>query len=275
MTCYYLRPAWRDSQENKNGKKEITFAKKGSQIDEHVMVPCGKCEGCRAAARQDWAIRMYHESQSFDRNSFVTLTYENSPERLIKSDLQKFIKRLRKHSNRQLRYFACGEYGEETNRPHYHMILFNEDFRGGYTYNIDDQLYGNSALNRIWSHGTCTLSDFSMATACYVAGYVNKKLGDEDTFNIMSKRPPIGYDYAVKHQDELARLETCVIEGRQLPIPKVYLQWDQTTKFRKETVHLDTVSGNRRKYLKELTPQQLRNKELSQKATQKLKVNKL
>lgn len=275
MTCYYLRPAWRDKQENKNGKREITFAKKGTQIDEDVMVPCGKCEGCRAAARQDWAIRMHHESESYDRNSFLTLTYENSPEKLQKPDLQKFIKKLRKHSNRQLRYFACGEYGEETNRPHYHLVLFNEDFRGGYTYNIDDELYGNSALNRIWGHGTITIGSFTMASACYVAGYVNKKLGDTDTFSIMSKRPPIGYDYAVQNQDQLARLEKVIIEGRELPIPKVYLEWETPTKYRPQTVHLDTVRGNRRKYLKNFTPKELRNKEVNQKATSILKVNKL
>ena len=275
MTCYYLRPAWREKHENKNGKKEITFAKKGTQIDEDLMVPCGKCDGCRAGARMDWAIRMYHESQEYDRNAFITLTYEHAPEKLVKPDLQKFIKRLRKHSNRKLRYFACGEYGEETNRPHYHMILFNEDFRGGYTYNLDDELYGNTALNRIWSHGTCTLSDFSMATACYVAGYVNKKIGDKDTFSIMSKRPPIGYDYAHKHQDQLARLETCVVEGRELPVPKVYLEWDTPSQFRPETVQLDTVRGNRRKYLKQLTPEQLRNKQINQKSKTLLKVNKL
>ena len=239
------------------------------------MVPCGKCEGCRAGARLDWSIRMYHESTAYDRNSFITLTYEQSPERLVKSDLQKFIKRLRKHSNRKLRYFGCGEYGEETNRPHYHLVLFNEDFRGGYTYSIDDQLYGNSALNRIWSHGTCTIGDFSMASACYVAGYVNKKLGDTDTFSIMSKRPPIGYDYAVQMQDQLARLETVIIEGKVLPIPKIYLEWDKPTKYRPQTVHLDTVSGNRRKYLKALTPQQLRNKQINQKAKATTKVQKI
>jgi len=275
MTCYYLRPAWRDQVENKNGKREITFSKKGTQLEEDLMVPCGKCEGCRAGARMDWAIRMHHESQSYERNSFITLTYEDSPEKLVKSDLQKFIKRLRKHSNRKLRYFGCGEYGEETNRPHYHLVLFNEDFRGGYTYNIDEQLYGNTALNRIWSHGTCTIGDFSMASACYVAGYVNKKIGDTDTFSIMSKRPPIGYDYAVQMQDQLARLETCVIEGKELPIPKIYLEWDKPTKFRPETVHLDTVSGNRRKYLKGHSPQQLRNKQINQNAKANLKVNKI
>ena len=239
------------------------------------MVPCGKCGGCRAGARLDWAIRMYHESQSYERNSFITLTYEHAPEKLIKSDLQKFIKRLRHHSNRKLRYFGCGEYGEETNRPHYHLVLFNEDFRGGYTYNIDDQLYGNTAINRIWSHGTCTFADFNMATACYVAGYVNKKIGDEDTFSVMSKRPPIGYEYAVQMQDQLARLEKVVIEGKELPIPKVYLEWDKPTQYRPAPVHLDTVNGNRRKHLKMHTPQQLRNKQKNQQAKAEFKVNKL
>lgn len=62
---------------------------------------------------------------------FVTLTYEQPPltengfMTLQKTDVQDFMKRLRKISPRKLKYYYCGEYGSENKRPHYHMILFN------------------------------------------------------------------------------------------------------------------------------------------------------
>lgn len=217
---------------------------------------------------------MYHEASANDRNAFLTLTYENAPEKLNKPDLQKFIKRLRYRSNREIRYFACGEYGEKTNRPHYHAIIFGEDFRGG-AFDINDELYGNVLLDRIWTHGQVTAAEFNMSTACYVAGYVNKKIGDTDTFNIMSIRPPIGYHYAVQNQEQLARTEAVVIEGREYPVPKAYLNWDEPSYYRPWPVLLDTVRGNRQKYLIQRTPEELRNKEINLKAKQNLKDQKI
>ena len=43
---------------------------------------------------------------------------------LSKTDLQKFFKRLRKSYGKKVRYFACGEYGPEHFRPHYHVLFF-------------------------------------------------------------------------------------------------------------------------------------------------------
>ena len=47
-----------------------------------------------------------------------------------KSDLQKFFKRLRKWHGKNttpLKYYAVGEYGGQTKRPHYHIVIFNAD----------------------------------------------------------------------------------------------------------------------------------------------------
>ena len=47
-----------------------------------------------------------------------------SVQTLLYTDVQKFLKRLRKAYKSKLRYFIAGEYGEQTARPHYHMILY-------------------------------------------------------------------------------------------------------------------------------------------------------
>lgn len=80
---------------------------------------------------------------------FVTLTYDPtnlyySPrgyKSLCKEDLKKFFKRLRYYhgdkriytdmyrygyrDKKPIKYYACGEYGTQTGRPHYHAIIFN------------------------------------------------------------------------------------------------------------------------------------------------------
>lgn len=91
-----------------------------------LQVPCGKCIGCKSDKAMMWSIRCYHEASLHERNAFVTLTYEDAPPALVKEDLQKFFKRAR-HSF-DFRYFACGEYGEATHRPHYHALIFGQDF---------------------------------------------------------------------------------------------------------------------------------------------------
>lgn len=82
------------------------------------------------------------ELQYHDSSYFVTLTYDDlhvpksyypDPETgeahtsftLCKRDFQLWMKRLRKKfSDDKIRFFACGEYGGQTKRPHYHVIVF-------------------------------------------------------------------------------------------------------------------------------------------------------
>jgi len=271
VSCFYLRPAWRVLDQGRP-TKEITFTKKGSQLDPDYEIPCGKCDGCAADKARDWAIRMAHESYYHDRACFVTLTYEKSPGKINKKHVQDFIKRLRKESNRPIRYFVTGEYGEQTRRPHYHAIIYGEDFRGG-SFAIDHQLYAHKRLDGIWKFGTCAISEFTLATALYVAGYTNKKLNDPDTFSLMSRRPPLGWRYAREHQDELCRRETVVLNGQEFPIPKCYFEWMDPSKFRPGMVYLDSV--DRRKCLTPMSIDQQRKAEINHQAKRRLKEEKL
>lgn len=230
------------------------------------QIPCGKCDGCAADRSLQWAVRMAHEAQMHDRNCFVTLTYQEAPEAINKKDVQDFIKRLRHHSDREIRYFACGEYGEKTRRPHYHAILFGEDFLGG-AYDIDDRLYGNRILDEIWGKGITSIGEFTMASACYVAGYVNKKLNDPDTFSLMSKKPPIGRRWLDKNWEELSRSGRTVINGQVLPVPKVYFDWKEE--------ELADQKERRMEHVRAHWCHELKNKEINYGAKKRLKDHKL
>lgn len=125
---------------------------------------------------------------------FLTLTYreEDLPDenRLCKRDLQRFIKAIRnkfRGRKRPIRYYACGEYGERTHRPHYHAIVF-----GVYQHEIPE-------ISQLWLYGGVCAGTCTPESIQYVAGYVCKKLSKKDDpkcakeFAIMSLKPGIGY----------------------------------------------------------------------------------
>lgn len=123
------------------------------------IVPCGKCPLCIARRISGWSFRLMQELKHSSSAHFITLTYDDkhAPTDLFgnltisKRDLRNFFKRLRKANskkpsvllsteentgglvtrvsrivhNKPIKYFAVGEYGSRTYRPHYHIILFN------------------------------------------------------------------------------------------------------------------------------------------------------
>ena len=89
---------------------------------------------------------------------------------LLKKDLQNFLKRLRKtveknHSNVQLRYFATGEYGPKTHRPHFHVLLYFDDFE------LSKKIV--SYCSQSWQFGTADTDSSRRKVSSYVASYVN------------------------------------------------------------------------------------------------------
>lgn len=234
------------------GKRGLTFNPKRRYVGSDLRytaplkVPCTKCLGCKADQSLMWSIRAYHESLMHDQNCFVTLTYDNenlpANGKIDKTHLQKFFKRVRKKHS--IRYFACGEYGGQTHRPHYHAIIFGKDWLEG-SQQIDDKLYTNHELVSMWGQGLVSIAPVTMASICYVCGYVTKKLDDTDTFTLMSRRRGIGYNFLDKYKTSLAQSESVTIEGREYPIPKRYLAWEEESKL------FDHVKNNRRSYAKQ------------------------
>ena len=139
MTCLKPLLGWRypndpDEYNPDTGKFKLHFTSPAPTGSIPVSVPCGQCLSCRIDYSRDWAARCVHESQLHAVNSYITLTYDDFhlPDNygLEKDALQKFMKRYRKMFGKGIRFFGCGEYGEETSRPHYHLIIFGYDLPG-------------------------------------------------------------------------------------------------------------------------------------------------
>ena len=199
----------------------------GSHASQRINVPCGKCGACRFNKRVEWTFRLKQEAKQHINSHFITLTYadENLPFTdmgvitLDKKDLQKFIKRLRKRqaqiTDKKIRYYAVGEYGTNTERPHYHAIIF------GCT--------DSDIINHSWNHGHIHTGRVDIASLHYVTKYHVNAVKDYDDdrqneFATMSRRPGIGSNY-LKHNKKWHRenMNTHVInDGYKQALPKYY-----------------------------------------------------
>lgn len=188
-----------------------------------VKIPCGKCFACRLNRANEWAERIMLEASLYSDNCFLTLTYnnENLPESiydekngefynpLVKRDLQLFIKRLRKKfSDKKIRFFAVGEYGSVSNRPHFHVILFNHTFddleKLFYNPGSGSWCFRSPILESLWTKGISSVGELTTASAAYTARYSVKNIKyAEKEFLLMSRRPGIGKDYFDLHKDEI------------------------------------------------------------------------
>lgn len=146
-----------------------------------MIVACGKCFTCRSKYRLGWQLRLQHELLSYNHNAmFLTLTYsdEHLPnnETLLKSDVQNFIKRLRKYySNIKIRYFAVGEYGSKKHRPHYHLIIYGLKAPEQKKKSVLNWKYGQFLANSIWKKGYCFVGYVDSKCISYVSKYVLKE----------------------------------------------------------------------------------------------------
>jgi len=252
MACYYPMQMVRYGSGDVEylgpaGDNPMTFTYRDPgtlDFKKFFTVPCGKCIGCRLEYSRQWAVRCMNELKTTEGQSwFLTITYDNDhlPRRTFQAeetgvrvemptlrpkDLQDFFKRLRERLRRagkpDIRYYACGEYGDELKRPHYHAIVFN--------LNLDDlvyyksirghEYYNSSFLDSVWANqGFIVCSDVSFEACAYVARYVMKKAKGpagisyasdnnlEEEFVRMSRRPGIGYQYFLDHKDEMYKIE--------------------------------------------------------------------
>lgn len=224
----------------------FSFAGEGAPL----QLPCGRCAGCRLERSRQWAVRCLHEAQMHKENCYITLTYsdDNVPSdmSLHYEHFQLFMKRLRKYfAPARVRFYMCGEYGEEFQRPHFHAIIFGVDFsdrvfhsRTASGFRIDT----SAILSKLWPYGFNTIGDVTFESAAYVARYVMKKMtGDiaeehykyvdpdtgeiyqrESEFCHMSLKPGIGATWLEKYQDDVFPHGYVVARGVKMQPPKYY-----------------------------------------------------
>lgn len=206
---------------------------------ELIKIPCGQCLECRINYCRMWSNRLLLESQNYPKNQqyFITLTYDDFyiKERcctkngaifsLRKKDLQDFMKRLRKefvkHGFNNIRFFASGEYGDKSQRPHYHIILFGLDFQDLIFYKkscLDFDYFISPTIQKLWKYGISVVCHANWQTMNYTARYILKKHKGQDSsyytdldiepeFCTMSRRPGIGKNYFSKNYKEIYKTD--------------------------------------------------------------------
>lgn len=157
------------------------------------------------------------------------------------------MKRLRKKfPERKIRYYMCGEYGEETSRPHFHACLFNFDFNDKIVLSKNSdgrpRLWRSQCLDQLWPYGHGAIGAVTFETAAYVARYVMKKItGDKaqqhyqhidpatgeitnrtPEYNKMSLKPGIGKAWITKWQQDVYPHGKVIINGKEANPPRYY-----------------------------------------------------
>ena len=249
MGCYRPQKGYKAPRDAAGNKRGVVFHPKGAFIDQPVVIPCGRCIGCRLEYSRQWAVRIHCEAQMHEWSWFLTLTYtdEKLPAygSLQKKDFQDFMKRLRHHAKgAEIQYYQSGEYGDRTQRPHYHAILFGITFPDLKPFKKINGLmhYDSECLDEIWTHGKCSLAPVTFQNASYTARYVMKKIHDnghpthyleydeesmlqflkEKEYATMSLKRPIGKSWFDKYWRDLYPKDFMTIEGKKHKPPRYF-----------------------------------------------------
>ncbi|QGH72132.1 MAG: replication associated protein [Microviridae sp. ctYqV29] len=192
-------------------------------------LPCGRCLCCSINRRRLWTHRLMLEAKVCIATSFLTLTYrdesvprlKDGSQSLCKKHLQDWLKRFRKRTSpMRWRFYGIGEYGDATQRPHYHVALFGqvscEYGRSRYSKVQKNCCEFCDTVRDTWGHGLIDCGELNAQSAAYICGYVLKKMtkvddvrlqGREPEFCRMSNRPGIGFDAVADVADALLSVD--------------------------------------------------------------------
>lgn len=265
MACYHPLRLWIiGTKDNGKMKTVVTshsqeYLQVGTQeyfAEDSLSIPCGQCVGCRLEYSRQWASRCMLESKYHDENYFLTLTYdeEHVPHSeyvdmetgeikdiltLHKKDLQDFNKRLRSALSRRgdsgFRFYACGEYGSLSARPHYHMIAFglHLDDLIKYKDTKTGTLYNSPFLDKIWKNGHVVVGSVTFESCAYVSRYIMKKKKGQEAdvydyynitpeFTVMSRKPGLARLYFEEHSESMYQFDGIVLPGGRFSQPPRY-----------------------------------------------------
>lgn len=216
-----------------------------------AQVPCGHCINCRITRAQKWSDRIQAEIISHHgKFCFVTLTYDDEHIRytseglqtLVKEDIILFIRSFRQfvalHHLPKFKYFVAGEYGDNTGRPHYHMILIG--------YNSDGTL--KETLFHYWKLGFIDVQAplSSSASVRYVTSYITKKYNGDlakevygdalPPFQLCSKG--IGKNFYLDNREAIDK-GIMTFKGHPVRVPKSYIDYFPTLKGNSVKYYID------------------------------------
>jgi hypothetical protein len=275
MPCTNPIKAWKYGS-HPSGKQKLIFKDPKDPEIETQMVPCAKCESCRLDYARQWATRVTHEMQTSKLGCFLTLTIADEhmlkegiwtktgdyipPYSVHRRTLQKFFKRLRKaialdvpnpetgrtqKVYQKFRYLACGEYGTNRGRPHYHAAIMGYDFpdkifwrktpRGHY-------VHRSKLLEKLWPYGYAEVGELTYSSAAYIARYTTKKSKDPKDYEVATGYDPetgeilfetvekefltmskgIGLDWWLKYNPDTDKDYVIVDYDKTHPIPRYY-----------------------------------------------------
>lgn len=186
-----------------------------------------------------------HHAQMHESSAFITLTYddEHLPRRgdLHYPDFKNFCRRTRRRMG-PFSFFMSGEYGDESERPHYHACMFGLSFGDRTLYKRSGSgfdLYTSGELSALWPHGHASVGNLTFESAAYVARYVTKKVtGDAAAehylrhdeygeaywltpeFSVCSKG--IGKSWFLRFGEEVLSRGNVVMNGHEMKPPRYY-----------------------------------------------------
>lgn len=192
-------------------------------------VQCGKCPNCVSRRTSGWSFRLSQQEKVSESSHFITLTYDTTyvpfTDRGYMSldfrDCQLFLKRLRKAHPRgtQIKYYLVGEYGAQTDRPHYHVLFYNTDIK---------------YIQNAWQNGQVHYGTITGGSIGYCLKYLSKprripmEEGDDRTPERALMSKGLGANYLssqiVKYHrsDLMNRMYLNWEDGRKLSMPRYY-----------------------------------------------------
>lgn len=190
------------------------------------FIQCGKCVECLNKRSLEWSIRLSCEFETnFNKCYFLTLTYNDifNTGNLNANHLKSFFKALNNRGYK-IKYYAAGEYGSETLRPHYHIILWINGELDLIPYS--DKLFTCDLINECWTFGEVKIGIADIGSIFYTAGYVNKKLGKKNDYGLVPEfqrfSKGIGLVYFNQNVKSIIDNDKIYLNGSSYGLPRYY-----------------------------------------------------
>lgn len=253
--------------DHNNARFKLIEYNKRSSYYQYEQIPCKKCWACQLNYSAEWATRIMLEAKETPgENWFITLTYDDDHlpiageieteegtyendgtwnGTLYEHDMVKFINSLRKYYENKgikgIKYFYCGEYGETTGRPHFHLILLHcpleiEKFHDVHVDTNFKAHWKSKQIENLWAEETTDLetnkvkrtpkglvdiAELEWSCAAYVARYCTKKISfdrDRRVYYEQGKMPEfirmsngIGMEWYKKHKNEIYKNDELIM----------------------------------------------------------------